>query len=158
MFNVSTQDSTDGIPVHRTLLLSLSPTLAPLLTSSCCATPLKVLAAVKQCLIGTLQTKMIVHLFQVMLSESREAAVSAAVALLYTGSYSLSEVFFQESFTFLIILIISASEGLVDIFRGSCGSERSSRVFGNRARREQSHCGGSYRIELGCPRQERAGF
>ena len=31
------------------------------------------------------------------LSESREAAVSAAVALLYTGSYSLSEVFFQKS-------------------------------------------------------------
>jgi len=70
------KDSTDGIPVHRTLLLSLSPTLSPLLTSFCCATPIKV-----------------------MLSESREAAVSAAVALLYTGSYSLSELL-KGSLTF----------------------------------------------------------
>jgi len=75
------KDSKDGITVHRTLLLSLSPTLAPLLTSSCCATPIKI-----------------------TLSESREAAVSAAVALLYTGSYSLTELL-KGSLTFFEALV-----------------------------------------------------
>ena len=35
------QDNPNGIPVHRALLLSFSPTLAPILNSPCCAAPMK---------------------------------------------------------------------------------------------------------------------
>lgn len=74
------QDNTSGIPVHRALLLSFSPTLAPILNSPCCAAPIKM-----------------------MLSESRGEAVSAAVSLLYTGSCSLAKLL-QGHFTFFEVI------------------------------------------------------
>jgi len=74
------QDNPNGIPVHRALLLSFSPTLAPILNSPCCAAPMKV-----------------------MMSESRGEAVSAAVSLLYTGSCSLAKLL-QGRFTFFEVI------------------------------------------------------
>ena len=50
------------------------------------------------------------------LSESREAAVSAAVALLYTGSYSLSEVFFQKSIHFFSSVSFQLLKGALTFF------------------------------------------
>ena len=50
------------------------------------------------------------------LSESREAAVSAAVALLYTGSYSLSEVFFQKSIHFFSSVSFQLLKGSLTFF------------------------------------------
>ena len=51
-----------------------------------------------------------------MLSESREAAVSAAVALLYTGSYSLTEVFFQKSIHFFSSVSFQLLKGSLTFF------------------------------------------
>ena len=80
------QDSTNAEPVHRALLLSFSHTLAPILNPPCCAAPIKACF----CPVFDLNIHKVIQ--QVMMSESRGEAVSAAVSLLYTGSCSLSKV------------------------------------------------------------------